>query len=450
MQIGSGACSLVYKTRDGYAVKEFRDESEEYFIKELLILKNLQDENIINIIDFDFKRRRLILPLGNTTLNKISKHKFHTPRFNKTVLFQILNGVSYLHANKIWHLDIKPENILIFSGDIIKLIDFSHSMYVPYVGYTTDDDHGTPVYAPPEHWLSNNSVNEKYDVWSTAVTMLNVRGLYYTYSSEENIVNEKSAVLALPNEIKKIEFYEDGESDLYIKMLSENTARITAEQALEHLYFKDCNITNCKKDITPLKTTYNVWTREFSITTKHLLLMWLYNVLICIFRDLESRCVLYILFHSTNVLENFMHKYGKIQKTELKLYTLIVMHIILQLFHMGLERHDISYYLDHRYNVDELLETYQKILNVLDYKIFPKNLLIDKLKWTPLAGHILFKLELTVHDFTDDEKLLIAEAYPAYPKDFTDEERKQIDSAIENVKNDSDRFYKNFRALVEK
>jgi serine/threonine protein kinase len=43
------------------------------------------------------------------------------------ILYQIVNGLNILHQNKIIHRDIKPLNILIYKGGIIKIADFGIS-----------------------------------------------------------------------------------------------------------------------------------------------------------------------------------------------------------------------------------------------------------------------------------------------------------------------------------
>lgn len=41
-----------------------------------------------------------------------------------TYIVQILQGLDYLHARRILHLDIKPENIIVTHMNLIKIIDF--------------------------------------------------------------------------------------------------------------------------------------------------------------------------------------------------------------------------------------------------------------------------------------------------------------------------------------
>ena len=49
----------------------------------------------------------------------------------KILLKQIINGLKYIHINKVAHRDLKPENIVFSSDDNqIKIIDFSISTIV--------------------------------------------------------------------------------------------------------------------------------------------------------------------------------------------------------------------------------------------------------------------------------------------------------------------------------
>lgn len=58
----------------------------------------------------------------------------------KKLGFQILQGISYLHHRGIFHRNLKPDNILITSNNIVKITDFSLSKLtsIPHISYTPE------------------------------------------------------------------------------------------------------------------------------------------------------------------------------------------------------------------------------------------------------------------------------------------------------------------------
>ncbi|KAF2282236.1 hypothetical protein GH714_043877 [Hevea brasiliensis] len=95
------------------------------------------------------------------------------------IAHQALNGLSYLHACKIVHLDIKPSNLLVNKDMKLNIGDFGVSRIVH--GSTTSYDNlgsqGTYAYTSPERLDSetfgSSSEKDIYagDVWSLGVTL---------------------------------------------------------------------------------------------------------------------------------------------------------------------------------------------------------------------------------------------------------------------------------------
>ncbi|VVU94344.1 Protein kinase domain [seawater metagenome] len=65
---------------------------------------------------------------------------------------QIMRGLSFLHFNKICHLDIKPENIMINNNNF-KIIDFGFSSIEPFDDFISTMK-GTPGYFPKHFYDS--------------------------------------------------------------------------------------------------------------------------------------------------------------------------------------------------------------------------------------------------------------------------------------------------------
>lgn len=70
---------------------------------------------------------------------------------------QILEGVDYLHLNRVIHRDLKGNNIMLMPTGIIKLIDFGCARRLSCLNHTSSNSgdllksvHGTPYWMAPE------------------------------------------------------------------------------------------------------------------------------------------------------------------------------------------------------------------------------------------------------------------------------------------------------------
>ena len=115
-------------------------------------------------------------PLGDL-LTYVTDHSGLGHQESSGLFGQICAGIFFLHARRVVHRDIKPDNILLKQEAnllVPMLADFGlarfyHNGCYSYVG--------TPHYLAPEIWLRreydsrNGPYDEKVDMWSAGVTL---------------------------------------------------------------------------------------------------------------------------------------------------------------------------------------------------------------------------------------------------------------------------------------
>lgn len=94
-----------------------------------------------------------------------------------TLIRPIADAVSYLHNNRLTHLDIKPDNIIIDSTKVNRpvLIDFGLSKHFDKKGEATSTIRVTGCsdgYSPIEQYVGITTFSPKADVYSLAATLL--------------------------------------------------------------------------------------------------------------------------------------------------------------------------------------------------------------------------------------------------------------------------------------
>uniref|UniRef100_A0ACD5V1B2 Uncharacterized protein n=1 Tax=Avena sativa TaxID=4498 RepID=A0ACD5V1B2_AVESA len=216
-KLGTGAYGSVYKgQRKGgeiIAVKKLHSMPElnhQQFQKEYLNLASLQHENIVRLVGYCHETRgeyveyngRTIFAenqhmalcfeymcngsLDNCLQDESSGHDWNT-RYK--IIKGVCKGLRYLHEElnpPVYHLDLKPANILLDEKMTPKIADFGLSkLFENERTRVTESPIGTLGYLPPEYW-SHRLVSNKLDIFSLGVIVIKLMTgqVGYTQSAE--------------------------------------------------------------------------------------------------------------------------------------------------------------------------------------------------------------------------------------------------------------------------
>ncbi|XP_065850891.1 G-type lectin S-receptor-like serine/threonine-protein kinase SD2-5 [Euphorbia lathyris] len=151
------------------------------FLAEVESIGSIHHVNLARLLGFCVDKSNMLLVYEFMCNGSLDKWIFHqTPELSldwkqrKKIILDIAKGLNYLHedcSQKIIHLDIKPQNILLDDKLNGKISDFGLSKLVNREeSKVVTAMRGTPGYLAPE-WLSS-IITEKVDVYSFGVVVL--------------------------------------------------------------------------------------------------------------------------------------------------------------------------------------------------------------------------------------------------------------------------------------
>ncbi len=140
----------------------------EDFRREVRITARLDHPNVQTIKNADFIGERFVVAqsLGTESLADRLKRRLGLERAYDYA-GQLLEAVAHAHEHRIIHCDIKPENILLFPGDHLRLTDFGISKVA--LRTLSASGSGTVGYVAPEQALGQPRFES--DVFSAAIVV---------------------------------------------------------------------------------------------------------------------------------------------------------------------------------------------------------------------------------------------------------------------------------------
>lgn len=210
--IGDGAFGVVQKCRDRetgeiVAIKKMKQRyatfDECLQLKEVKSLRKIKHENVMRLLQVFRENDHLYLvtefyPDGSL-LKTIQNHsKPFTEDEVRNVIFQLLEGLAFVHRQGFFHRDIKPENLL-WSGKVLKIADFGLAREIrsrpPYTEYIS-----TRWYRAPEIVYRSDFYNSPVDIWAVGTIMAELYTLkpIFQGSSETDQLFKICSVLGTP------------------------------------------------------------------------------------------------------------------------------------------------------------------------------------------------------------------------------------------------------------
>ncbi len=180
--VGDGAYGSVYKalnTTTGEVVaikkmkKKFTSWEECMSLREIKSLRKLNHPNIVKLKEvirvndelnfvFEFLEQNTYQLIKDRAV-PLSEDKI------KSLMYQALQGLAYMHRHGFFHRDMKPENLMV-QGDLLKIADFGLAREIrsrpPFTDYVS-----TRWYRAPEILLHCTNYNSPIDIFALGAIM---------------------------------------------------------------------------------------------------------------------------------------------------------------------------------------------------------------------------------------------------------------------------------------
>ncbi|KAK3121681.1 hypothetical protein QOZ80_8BG0658750 [Eleusine coracana subsp. coracana] len=203
-KLGTGGFGSVFEGQVGeqkIAVKKLdrAGQGKKEFLAEVETIGNIHHINLVRLIGFCAEKSHRLVVYEYMAKGSLERWiycrddnallSWHTRR---SIVADIARGLAYLHEEcrqRIAHLDIKPQNILLDDNFCAKVSDFGLSKMIDRdKSQVITRMRGTPGYLAPE-WLTSH-ITEKVDIYSFGVVVMEIisgrKNLDYS-QPEENI-----------------------------------------------------------------------------------------------------------------------------------------------------------------------------------------------------------------------------------------------------------------------
>eukprot|EP00347_Sterkiella_histriomuscorum_P022691 403337518 len=248
--------------------KKFYSWEECMALREIKSLRKLNQINIVKLKEVIRVNDDLYFVFEFMEQNVYQLMKDRTSNFPenqvKTVMYQTILGLAYMHKHGFFHRDLKPENLLV-KGEAVKIADFGLAREIrsrpPFTDYVS-----TRWYRAPEILLRSTNYNSPVDIFACGAIMAELYMLrpLFPGNNETDQIYKTCAVLGSPTQAQWPEGYKlasrigftfpkfvptslsqlipnasEQAIDIMLKMMIfDPQKRPTAQQCLQHPYFE--------------------------------------------------------------------------------------------------------------------------------------------------------------------------------------------------------------------
>ncbi|ANB14956.1 cyclin-dependent serine/threonine protein kinase SSN3 [Sugiyamaella lignohabitans] len=230
--IAAGTYGRVYKANSKNlkenrvcAIKKFKADKEgevthytgisQSACREMALCRELNHKNITKLVEIilEDKSIYMVFDFAEHDLLQIIHFHCHPERRAipestvKSVLWQLLNGVSYLHQNWVLHRDLKPANIMLTSDGVVKIGDlglarlFKEPLQSLWAG---DKVVVTIWYRAPELLFGARHYTPAIDLWAVGCVFAELLSLRPIFKGEEAKMDNKRNVPFQRNQVQKV------------------------------------------------------------------------------------------------------------------------------------------------------------------------------------------------------------------------------------------------------
>nr|CAD7257385.1 unnamed protein product [Timema shepardi] len=220
-QLGDGTYGSVVlgqrvDTGEKVAIKRMKRKyyswDEAMNLREVKSLKKLSHANVVKLKEVIRENDTLyfVFEYMKENLYQLMKDrdKFFPEPIIRNMLYQVMQGLAFMHRHGFFHRDMKPENLLCMGPELIKIADFGLAREIrsrpPYTDYVSTR------YRAPEVLLHSTTYNSSIDLWAVGCIMAEL----YTFrplfpgNSEIDEIFKISSVLGTPDKRDWVEGYQ--------------------------------------------------------------------------------------------------------------------------------------------------------------------------------------------------------------------------------------------------